>query len=212
MGQTNLKSKKDVSPICFEFKLSYGACWWCNGQAYPLLRMFMGKEELERTELWWKCRCGKEWPVRNMCAVIASREWRMEVVSFDKEKEPYRSSIWYPTCVGESSNANYLFTEEFLEDYREKEGLPRKFDRFRFTHDDWGKAEKYRLQLQELIKKLVEIKSECNKNGVEWCRLHWILAKTMRKCHIGFVCQECDNAMIIYPKEGKCPKCAHSLS
>lgn len=139
MRQTNPKSKKDVSPICFEFKLSYGACWWCNGQAFPLLRMFMGEEELERTELWWKCLCGKEWPVRNTCAVIASRKWRREVIPFDKEEESSRSAIWYPLQINDNPNDGQLFTEELLRDYRESEGLPRDFPgRKRFTHDGWG--------------------------------------------------------------------------
>ena len=124
------------SAICHEYKLPYGMCWWCNGQAYPLLRHIQNaKEETIRTELWWACSCGKEWPMRHICAAIASRVWKMEYIS--ENDSPLRCEIWYPRDDSDNPNGSHRFTEEFLREKRAEEGLPKEFGRQRFTYDDW---------------------------------------------------------------------------
>lgn len=136
MSWIQFSALKGESPICAEHKLPHGMCWWCNGQANPTMRsIYKNQETLLRTEVWWKCSCGQEWPIGDTCAAIASRIWKNEVVHLDDSKKTFRYERWYPRHTTDNPNGNRRFTEEVLKDEREMYELPRDFGR-RFTYRD----------------------------------------------------------------------------
>lgn len=111
-------SEQETSPICFEFMGPYGKCYWCERQAEPMLIVYLSPDgqERTRTEICWKCHCGKRWPLQygDLCAVIAASEWLIEVVKEGSEPTVHR--IWYPNCAGDDGE---LFTEELRKKVQE---------------------------------------------------------------------------------------------
>lgn len=65
---------------------------------------------------------------------------------------------------------------------------------------------------RKFFTELLDARSECRHDGIEWCRMESVLARFMRKCCIGFVCPHCDYPMPAKPENKLCERCFQDVS